>query len=37
LYTPLLSMQNPVYKYASGTWGPMEAQRLLDGEKWLTI
>ncbi len=37
LYTPLLSQNFPVHKYASGTWGPPEAERLLDGEKWCTI
>jgi len=36
LYTPLLSHKFDVYKYASGTWGPAEADRLLDGEKWCT-
>lgn len=36
LYTPLLSYKFQVYKYASGTWGPEEAERLLDGEKWCT-
>jgi glucose-6-phosphate 1-dehydrogenase len=37
LYTPLLSYKFQVYKYASGTWGPEEAERLLDGEKWCTM
>ncbi len=37
LYTPLLSNHLEVYKYASGTWGPVEAERLLDGEKWCTM
>lgn len=37
LYTPLLSNHFEVYKYASGTWGPVEAERLLDGEGWCTI
>ncbi len=37
LYTPLLSNNLNVYNYASGTWGPVEAERLLDGEKWCTI
>jgi glucose-6-phosphate 1-dehydrogenase len=36
LYAPLLSNHFEVYKYASGTWGPIEAERLLDGEKWCT-
>jgi glucose-6-phosphate 1-dehydrogenase len=36
LYMPLLSDRQEVYKYASGTWGPFEAERLLDGEKWCT-
>jgi glucose-6-phosphate 1-dehydrogenase len=37
LYTPLLSNHFDVHKYASGTWGPVEAERLLSGEKWGTI
>ncbi|MCL4540661.1 MAG: glucose-6-phosphate dehydrogenase [Bacteroidetes bacterium] len=37
LYTPLLSQKFDVHKYASGTWGPLEAERLLDGEKWTTL
>ncbi len=37
LYTPLLSRKFPVHKYASGTWGPTEAEQLLDGSKWTTI
>lgn len=36
LYMPLLSDRQEVYKYASGTWGPVEAEQLLDGEKWCT-
>ncbi len=37
LYTPLLSHKFDVNRYASGTWGPVEAERLLDGEKWSTV
>ena len=36
LYMPLLSGRQEVYKYAAGTWGPVEAEHLLDGEKWCT-
>jgi glucose-6-phosphate 1-dehydrogenase len=36
LYSPLLNNQFEVYKYAAGTWGPVEAERLLNGEKWCT-
>ncbi|MCL5020826.1 MAG: glucose-6-phosphate dehydrogenase [Bacteroidetes bacterium] len=36
LYTPLLGMKFPVHRYASGTWGPTEAERLLDGDTWST-
>lgn len=28
LYTPLLAADIPVHKYAAGTWGPQEAERL---------
>ncbi len=37
LYTPLLSQKFEIHKYASGTWGPEVAERLLDGDKWCTI
>lgn len=37
LYTPLLSHSFDVHRYASGTWGPEDAERLLSGEKWCTM
>ena len=37
LYTPLLSHKFEVHKYASGTWGPTVAERLLGGDKWFTV
>ncbi len=37
LYTPLLSHEFEVHKYASGTWGPTVAESLLDGDKWFTV
>ena len=37
IYTPLLSNHHDVCNYASGTWGPVEAEDLLDGAKWCTM
>jgi glucose-6-phosphate 1-dehydrogenase len=34
LYTLLLEKRPPVYAYAAGTWGPPEAERLLQGRPW---
>ena len=36
LYTPLVEQKFPVSSYASGTWGPAEANQLLarDGHSW---
>ncbi len=34
LYDPLLKKRPPVYPYPAGTWGPPEADRLLDGREW---
>ena len=37
LYAPLLNGSVPVHPYESGTWGPAQADLLLDaGERWLT-
>ena len=36
LYTPLLGLDLPVHAYPAGSWGPDEARRLLDGERWAT-
>lgn len=37
IYTPLLGNKFEVNKYASGTWGPEVAERLLGGGKWCTV
>ena len=36
LFTPILEMKMPTYNYSSGTWGPEEADALLnrDGRRW---
>ncbi len=36
LYQPLLDGETPVHEYAAGSWGPQEADRLLerDGRAW---
>ena len=31
LYTPLIKNRPPVHPYAAGTWGPAEADRLVEG------
>jgi glucose-6-phosphate 1-dehydrogenase len=31
-YTPLLEAECPIYPYISGTWGPDESDRLLEGD-----
>ena len=32
---PILGSATPVYEYEPGTWGPREADRLLDpGDRW---
>ena len=36
LYTPLLGLNLPVHPYPAGEWGPQEALRLLDGDRWAT-
>ncbi|MFQ5795436.1 MAG: glucose-6-phosphate dehydrogenase [Candidatus Bipolaricaulia bacterium] len=39
LYTPLLEQQPQVHPYAAGTWGPPEADQLLDrrAQQWLIL
>ena len=36
LYTPVIERQLPVHKYPAGTWGPLEAEKLLqsEGQSW---
>ena len=39
LFTPVLGGEYPVHEYASGSWGPREADALLDrdGEQWTVL
>ena len=39
LFTPLLKKQLPVYTYPAGTWGPEEADALLnrEGRRWRNL
>jgi glucose-6-phosphate 1-dehydrogenase len=34
LYDPLLRGRPPTHSYAAGTWGPPEAEKLLEGREW---
>ncbi len=35
LYTPVLQQERPVFPYPAGSWGPGEADALLNGEAWM--
>ncbi|GGM51116.1 glucose-6-phosphate 1-dehydrogenase [Longimycelium tulufanense] len=34
VFDPALDQGKPLYRYAKGSWGPAEADRILDGDSW---